>query len=147
MYHDKLLRTINNMFYSLICDNYSLWFSDTIWGHRTGSTLAHVMACCLMAPLPEPINLSSIMYCGIHLRTILLAIFKISVTQLHLKIKYHQTSNISGINSKNFSVSRLVLQLSCPIHWRHVLSQEWSWSSTDRWCSNYIWMISNFVAC
>ena len=29
---------------------YSLWPSDVIWRHRTGSTKAQVMACCLMAP-------------------------------------------------------------------------------------------------
>ena len=28
----------------------SLWPSDAIWWHRTGSTLAQVMACCLAAP-------------------------------------------------------------------------------------------------
>ena len=28
----------------------SLWPYDGIWQHRSGSTLAHVMACCLMAP-------------------------------------------------------------------------------------------------
>ena len=28
----------------------SLWLSDTIWWQRSGSTLAQVMACCLMAP-------------------------------------------------------------------------------------------------
>ena len=34
----------------------SLWPSDTIWRHRSGSTLAQVMACCLTAPShsPEP---------------------------------------------------------------------------------------------
>ena len=34
----------------------SLWFSDAIWWHRSRSTLAQVMAWCLMAPspLPEP---------------------------------------------------------------------------------------------
>ena len=35
----------------------SLWPSDTIWQHRSGSTLAQVMACCLRAPshcLSEP---------------------------------------------------------------------------------------------
>ena len=32
----------------------------------------------------------------------------------------------------------------CPIHWRQVLSQEWrwSWSSADRLCCNYIWVIN-----
>ena len=28
----------------------SVWPSDAIWWHRSGSTLAQVMACCLMAP-------------------------------------------------------------------------------------------------
>ena len=28
----------------------SLWPSDALWQHRSGSTLAQVMACCLMAP-------------------------------------------------------------------------------------------------
>ena len=37
----------------------------------------------------------------------------------------------------------------CPIQWSQVLSREWrcSWSSTDRRCSNYIWVIDNFIAC
>ena len=36
----------------------------------------------------------------------------------------------------------------CPIHWSQVLSWEWrcSWSSADRWCSNYIWVIKIFIA-
>ena len=29
---------------------YFLWFSDAIWRHRSGSTLAQVMACCLTEP-------------------------------------------------------------------------------------------------
>ena len=34
----------------------------------------------------------------------------------------------------------------CSIHWNQVLSWEWrcSWSSVDRRCSNYIWLINNF---
>ena len=40
----------------------------------------------------------------------------------------------------------------CPIHWSQVLSREWrcSWSSADRRCSNYIWMIiqnANMFSC
>ena len=36
----------------------------------------------------------------------------------------------------------------CPIYWSHVLSREWrcSWSSADRRCSNYIWVIDNLIA-
>ena len=36
----------------------------------------------------------------------------------------------------------------CSIHWSQVLSREWrcSWSSADRRCSNYVWVINNFIA-
>ena len=44
----------------------------------------------------------------------------------------------------------LVSSCSClrSIHWSHVLSWEWrcSWSSADRRCSNYIWVINKFIA-
>ena len=44
----------------------------------------------------------------------------------------------------------LVASCSCvfPIHWSLVLSREWrcSWSSAVRWCSNYIWVIANFIS-
>ena len=44
----------------------------------------------------------------------------------------------------------LVSYCSCiyPIRWSQVLSWEWrcSWSSADRRCSNYIWVINNFIA-
>ena len=36
----------------------------------------------------------------------------------------------------------------CPIHWYQVLGWEWgcSWSSADRRCSNYFWVINNVIA-
>ena len=36
----------------------------------------------------------------------------------------------------------------CWIHWSQVLSQEWGccWSNADRQCSNYIWVINDFIA-
>ena len=36
----------------------------------------------------------------------------------------------------------------CPFYWSRVLSREWrcSWSSADRRCSNYIWVINNLMA-
>ena len=36
----------------------------------------------------------------------------------------------------------------CPIHWSQVWSWEWkcSWSSAYRRCSNYTWVINNFMA-
>ena len=36
----------------------------------------------------------------------------------------------------------------CPIHWSQVFSREWrcNWSSVDRRCSNFIWVIKNCFA-
>ena len=36
----------------------------------------------------------------------------------------------------------------CAIYWNQVLGREWrcSWSSADRRCSNYIWVINNYIA-
>ena len=60
---------------------------------------------------------------------------------------YRQISNIRRTKSQTSNVSHLVLQLVCPIHWSQVFSWKWrcSWSSTDRRCSNYIWVINNFI--
>ena len=47
----------------------SLWSSDALWWHRTGSTLAKVMAYCLVASshyLQTNVDFSS--FCSIHLR-------------------------------------------------------------------------------
>ena len=35
----------------------------------------------------------------------------------------------------------------CPIYWSRMLSREWrcSWSSAERGCSNYIWVINNLI--
>ena len=57
--------------FRLQCVN-SLWSSDAIWQHRSGSPLAQVMACCLTAP-SHYLNqcwLSLVRFCGIHLRAI-----------------------------------------------------------------------------
>ena len=63
------------------------------------------------------------------------------------KYIYRQFSNIRRTQSQNML---LVSSCSClcPIHWSQVLSWEWrcSWSSADRRCSNYIWVINNFIA-
>ena len=44
----------------------------------------------------------------------------------------------------------LVSSCSClsTIYWSQVLSREWrcSWSSADRRCSNYVWMVNIFIA-
>ena len=46
---DRKAKTFGDWSYSKSMFN-SLWPSDTIWRHKSGSTLAQVMACCLMAP-------------------------------------------------------------------------------------------------
>ena len=50
----------------------SLWPSGAIWQHRSGSTLAQVMACCLMAPSYYLNQCWLIInaFCCIHLRTL-----------------------------------------------------------------------------
>ena len=65
-----------------------------------------------------------------------------SLDILPLNLKYSKISSIRCIKSNNFKVSCLVLQLFLP-NLSQVLSWEWrcSWGSTDRWCSNYIWVI------
>ena len=49
----------------------SLWPSNAMWRHRSGSTLAQVMACCLTAP-SHYLNQCWLVingFCGIHMRT------------------------------------------------------------------------------
>ena len=62
-------------------------------------------------------------------------------------ITYHQIFDIRHINPKTGVF--LISSCNClfPIHWSQVLSREWrySWSSADRRCSNYFWVINNFI--
>ena len=59
---------------------------------------------------------------------------------------YRQTFSINRTKLKKLKCfsSRLAF-----VHWSQVLSRQWrcSWSSADRRCSNYIWVINNFIAC
>ena len=48
----------------------SLWPCDAIWRHRSGSTLAQVMACCLMAPSHYPNQCWVLINKVLHLRAI-----------------------------------------------------------------------------
>ena len=62
---------------------------------------------------------------------------------------YRKTSNIRRTKSQNLNVSRLGLQLSSHNTLKpSVCNGEWrcSWRSADRRCSNYIWVINNFIA-
>ena len=61
---------------------------------------------------------------------------------------YCKISNISRIKSDNLVI--VVSSCSClwPIHWSQLLSWEWrcNWSSADRRCSNYIWVMKKCIA-
>ena len=61
---------------------------------------------------------------------------------------YRHISNIGAPNLKFSMFFVSSCSCLCPIHWSQVLSWEWrcSWSSADRRCSNYIWVINNFIA-
>ena len=61
---------------------------------------------------------------------------------------YRKTSSISRTKSPNLNVPVSSCNCLRLIHWKQVLSWEWrcSWSSADRRCSNYIWVINNFIA-
>ena len=67
---------------------HSLWCSDTIWWHRSGSTWVQLMACCLMAP-SHYLNqcwLISMRSFHIHLRAISQEMLMITVLDMSLKI-------------------------------------------------------------
>ena len=59
---------------------------------------------------------------------------------------------VSNIKRNQISKFKCFIVSSCSclysIRWSHVLSWEWrcSWSSAERRCSNYIWVINNLVA-
>ena len=65
--------------------------------------------------------------------------------------RYRQVSNVRCTKLQHLKDSRTVLYSHgclCRIPWSQMLSQEWrcSWSSANRRCSNYIWVIDNFIA-
>ena len=79
----------------------SLMPSDAIWRHRSGSTLAQLMACCLMAPSHylTNVDLSLVRSSGIHLRAISSEIPQPSLTKINLKIIYLKLNwNLPGLN-------------------------------------------------
>ena len=75
-----------------------------------------------------------------------------------LNINSNSNSNSGGFNSNSNSNSGVGVGVEPNSNsnsgvdpnpdWSQVLSWEWrcSWSSTDRRCSNYIWVIANFIA-
>ena len=76
----------------------SLWLSDAIWGQRSGSTLAQIMACCLMAPshyLNQVVCPATRFFC--------------ICSRVLFTWTYHKFSNIRCTKFQNVNVSHLVL--------------------------------------
>ena len=86
------------------------------------------------------------------LRLFMLCIYILSVfwllSSLTVLIYYRKVSNIRRTKIKTYMILVSTCSCLCPSHWSQVLSREWrcSWSSADRRCSNYIWVIDNFIA-
>ena len=76
------------------------------------------------------------------------SLFSVLASLLLCYKQYCKISNIRITKSQNLIVSLSSCSCLCPIQWSQVLSREWkcSWSSADRRCSNYIWVINNFIA-
>ena len=61
---------------------------------------------------------------------------------------YRKSSSIRHNKSQNLKYLLSSLEVVfAPFHWIQVWSREWrcTWTSTDKRCSNYIWVISNFI--
>ena len=63
-------------------------------------------------------------------------------------LEYRQVSNIRRTKSQHLKILKLSCCCLCRIPWSQMLSRErrCSWSSADRRCSNYMWVIDNFIA-
>ena len=61
---------------------------------------------------------------------------------------YRKISNIRRTKSITQMLLDSACSCLCATYWSQVLSGEWrcSWSSADRRCSNYIWVINNLIA-
>ena len=65
---------------------------------------------------------------------------------------YRSPNLLSNLKYKMHQIPKMFVVLSCTclfaIYWSQVLSWKWrcSWSSAEKRCSNYIWVIDNFIA-
>ena len=87
---------MNNLvhWYIFVLHQVSLWLSDAIWQHKSGSTLAQVMACCLTAPSHNLnqcwLPISKVQWH--HLRANLQEITRPSIAWISFKITFIQIS-------------------------------------------------------
>ena len=92
----------------------SLWLSDTIWWHRTGSTLVHVMAWCPQAP-SHYLNQCWLIISQVRWQSCegnSQEIPQPSITKISLKIPYLKFhSNLPGVNELMSSSPQLAVNL------------------------------------
>ena len=100
----------------------SLWNSDITWWHRSGSTLAQVMACCLTAPNYylkswTNVDFSLVRFCGIHLRA---SYYCVQYNELeNYSLKITATSPRGQWVKKNPSFSVDCFSRHSSIWWNH----------------------------
>ena len=124
----------------------SLWPSDTIWRHKSGLTLAQIMACCLTA-LNHYLNQCWLIISGssgIHLRAILQEIHHISHQSLKLTWKLFIQNLIKSprgqwVNHHSISYSThsaLIADIPDFISWYRISSNlagnAWTYWSLDK---------------
>ena len=70
----------------------SLWLSDAIWRQRSGSTLAQIMACCLLhqAITWTNVDWSSVKSSDIHIKAISQEMPQPSITEICLEMTYQK---------------------------------------------------------
>ena len=93
-------------------------------------------------------NYTSMFNCGLAIISWKLGHGRVITSHGLCRCKYRKTSSINRTKSQSLNVSCILAQLSSLNPWSQVLSWEWrcGWSSADRRCSNYIWVINNFIA-
>ena len=92
----------------------SLWPSDAIWWHRSGSTLAQVMACWHQAITWTNVDLSSVRSSDIHLRAISQETTQPSTFNICLKITYLRLqSNLPGANELTRWTLWIIFKMQC----------------------------------
>ena len=77
----------------------SLWPSDVIWQHRSGSTLAQIMAWC-QAITWTNVDLSSIGFCDINLGWILHKVIMVSICKMSLKSTFFKSLRGQWVNQE-----------------------------------------------
>ena len=109
-------------------NSFTFWRSDVIWGHRSWSTLAQVMACCLTAPnhYLNQCDLSSMRSCGIHQREI----SQSKIFNLDMSLKISNLKSLSYLSGANeliqawYQWQAIIYIGEGPVYWSIFMSLE-----------------------